>query len=458
MMSNMSTTTILPALAVAACILISSSSHAFSQPSTRMHTGTYYSHTTRPSTWSSLTAVEPSKESMEHDIQEMRTQAKERLRALSEQMEDWKEDQPQSDNNSDNDSADETKKPANVKQDEQVETEAKAQPQVLAAAVSKKKRIAPYVSQRQRKQKKLDLLDDTRWRIVFNIGREPATWMPATWGKSGDRLRFSVVVDLTDEPLYERDEFFQGVAGAKILQVVEAWVAPTGVGAASRGRRPIAVQQTGGYKVLAGKGPAGTDIVRIYVELTEQVRAKAGSDVSCPVGRVYGTCGYFAMHDYSQDILGEGDQPHPKEILAKQHLALQRQYEQIKEELDSDERLFSMDQLQKMKQLMDLRVQLGNVGKELQRAREWEPEKSQLRKSRDGRVGLTREGGVCCKVQKGITVEYHILGKMELASIKHEDEEDDDDDDEHEDGVVPSSSHPKHEHDEDLDRLNKLRP
>ena len=32
------------------------------------------------------------------------------------------------------------------------------------------------------------LLDNTRWRLMLNIGRENNTWMPKTWGISGERL------------------------------------------------------------------------------------------------------------------------------------------------------------------------------------------------------------------------------------------------------------------------------
>jgi hypothetical protein len=82
--------------------------------------------------------------------------------------------------------------------------------------------------------------------------------------------------------------------------------------------------------------------------------------------------------------------------------------------------------MQNMKKLMDLPMRLGRVAEELHRAWEWDPEKLYLRKSRDGRVALTKEGSVSCMVRTGLAVEYHILGsKMELASSKHEDDDDD---------------------------------
>ena len=46
-----------------------------------------------------------------------------------------------------------------------------------------------------------------------------------------------------------------------------------------------------------------------------------------------------------------------------------------------------------------------------------EPDRALLRLSQDQSVGLTKEGGVCCRVHKGLAIEYHILGKFETASM-----------------------------------------
>ncbi len=46
-----------------------------------------------------------------------------------------------------------------------------------------------------------------------------------------------------------------------------------------------------------------------------------------------------------------------------------------------------------------------------------EPDKGLLLFLRDGDVGLTKEGGVCCWVNKGVVVEYHILGRFSIASV-----------------------------------------
>jgi hypothetical protein len=97
-------------------------------------------------------------------------------------------------------------------------------------------------------------------------------------------------------------------------------------------------------------------------------------------------------------------------------------YEQLSRQIDTEESLFSMERLKLMKELFDVKRELERSTRRLREARQREPERSQLRLTRDGGVGLTKEGGVCCKVRKGVTLEYHILGRIELACIeKHED-------------------------------------
>lgn len=56
-------------------------------------------------------------------------------------------------------------------------------------------------------------LNDTRWRLMLNVGRESGTWMPKTWGVSGDRIRLHLELEFSPEQLYEREEFLNGVSG-----------------------------------------------------------------------------------------------------------------------------------------------------------------------------------------------------------------------------------------------------
>ena len=68
---------------------------------------------------------------------------------------------------------------------------------------------------------------------------------------------------------------------------------------------------------------------------------------------------------------------------------------------------------------MDIRFQATELQKKMNEAAVRDPDRAILRFSRDQSVGLTREGGVCCKVQKGMAFEYHILGKFEIASMEN---------------------------------------
>eukprot|EP00980_Cylindrotheca_fusiformis_P012276 scaffold3001_cov122-Cylindrotheca_fusiformis.AAC.1 len=68
---------------------------------------------------------------------------------------------------------------------------------------------------------------------------------------------------------------------------------------------------------------------------------------------------------------------------------------------------------------MDLRMKANKLAQQMSEAAVKEPERRLLRLSQDQSVGLTKEGGVCCKVEKGLAIEYHILGKFEIASMEN---------------------------------------
>jgi hypothetical protein len=257
----------------------------------------------------------------------------------------------------------------------------------------------------------LKLIDGTRWRLMLNIGREPGTWMPKTWGVSGDRLYLNMEIEFTEDQLYEQDDFFNGVSGSKMLRIVhnEGTLSPS----MREGGRRVRVCD-GGYRVVPHEGPLGTTVLRFYFDLEEEIRHQ-GSDVYLPSGRVYCTCGYFPMAGRTGGHGGDST----KDSLQKELHELETQYQKLRNEMELEESLFSFDKLKRAKEIMDIGHQAKKIEKAIQDARIREPEKSLLRLSQDQSVGLSREGGVCCKKNKGVAVEYHILGHFEIASMNN---------------------------------------
>jgi len=253
----------------------------------------------------------------------------------------------------------------------------------------------------------LDLLDGTHWKIMLNIGREPGTWMSKTWGVSGDRLLLNLEVCFEGQQLYERDDFLMGIGNAKVCRVVhhELSIAPT----LMEGSRQVTLKD-GGWRIAKGEGPLGTDLLRFFIETDSEIR-HSGGDVYVPPGRIYCSCGFFLMHRPS----GIKDQ------LRERMTNLEERREEIEEELQ-EEGFLSMKRMKLSKELFDIGWKEAEIRKTMNEADVVEPDKGLLRVSKKGDVGLTREGGVCCKVQKGPVVEYHILGRFSVAAIEPREE------------------------------------
>lgn len=130
------------------------------------------------------------------------------------------------------------------------------------------------------------------------------------------------------------------------------------------------------------------------------------SNDCCPKGRVYCTCGYFSMKDRQLNL---------KDSIRADQEELRKRYDRLQQENDEDTSFFSMDKVKRSKQLLDMRVMSQDMNERMNKARIREPEKNLLRTSLDEKVALTKEGGVCCKVSKGLAFEYHILGKFGVA-------------------------------------------
>eukprot|EP00544_Gedaniella_sp_CCMP2646_P007265 CAMPEP_0202486780 /NCGR_PEP_ID=MMETSP1361-20130828/5259_1 /ASSEMBLY_ACC=CAM_ASM_000849 /TAXON_ID=210615 /ORGANISM="Staurosira complex sp., Strain CCMP2646" /LENGTH=369 /DNA_ID=CAMNT_0049116013 /DNA_START=10 /DNA_END=1119 /DNA_ORIENTATION=- len=325
---------------------------------------------------SSQSSTQQPVEELKHEIEDLKAEALRRMQALKLELME----------------ADAAEK------EKETEMDSVFSPQVAVSNVVHKEQKANRMEVQSTDE--TDLLDGTVWKVMLNIGREQDTWMPKTWGVSGERLLINVEVEFKREPLYEREEFLNGMANAKKLEVHHVDLGPT----LSEDLRHVPFKKTGGWRVAAGEGPMGTDVLRFYIEIEQDVRHQGG-DVYCPKGRVYCTCGYFPTHKPTgiQDTLrAEQDR-------------LMARYNDLTLEMES---AGVFDKIRISKEMLDIRMEAGKLGDQLNEARVREPEKSLLRLSRKGDVGLTKEGGVCCKVQKGLAIEYHILGKFGIASIQ----------------------------------------
>lgn len=122
------------------------------------------------------------------------------------------------------------------------------------------------------------LLEDTSWKITMMIGRENGTWMPKEWGSSGERILLNLAVKFSGNQFGDSEEFLGSKLVSKQLYVInnELTVAPS----LTEGSRKISVKN-GGWRVLLGEGPAGTDLLRFFIEIEEKAEHK-GSDVYCP--------------------------------------------------------------------------------------------------------------------------------------------------------------------------------
>lgn len=246
------------------------------------------------------------------------------------------------------------------------------------------------------------LLDGTSWKISLDIGREMGTWMPKEWGISGERLKIDFEIEFSDEQLYEREEFLGSMGDAKIAVVKggKMKLSPS----LTEGVREISVKN-GGWRVSKGNGPMGTNLFRFYIETDEKISRKGG-DVYCPAGRIYCSCGFFNRNTPSSG---------QKERYKKKLDDLIARAEALDDEIAS---AGFLGKLQKNAEMIRLKVEMQESAQRYREASIVEPDSSILKFSSNGEVGLTKEGGVCCKVNKGVAIEYHILGRFYIQSSK----------------------------------------
>ena len=142
-------------------------------------------------------------------------------------------------------------------------------------------------------------LEMTYWKIALDIGREPGTWMPADWGVSGQRLNLQLEIQFRDEYVIDREDFLGDRGGKRVHVIQNDGVFGPGLESSAKHVR----FGDGAWTISRGEGPAGTDLLRLYVELEERVDR---GDLSCPAGRIYLTCGYFDIahrgHSRKRDL------------------------------------------------------------------------------------------------------------------------------------------------------------
>lgn len=229
--------------------------------------------------------------------------------------------------------------------------------------------------------------------------------MPKDWGISGERLLINFQINFTGDQLYTRDDFLGGLGGARILNITDNQM--TLSPSVREGIKTIRALE-GGWRVAKGQGPQGTDILRFYLEVEERISHTEG-DVYCPAGRIYCNCGYFPTNRPSSGRLDR---------YREQFESMGEMANGLQLEIEENTAFFSLDKIKKSSELMRLRVEMQKTAEMYTVARVLEPDKSLLKISNDGRTGLTKEGGICCKVEKGIGTEYHILGRFSIAPVR----------------------------------------
>eukprot|EP00985_Skeletonema_marinoi_P015437 scaffold7982_cov102-Skeletonema_marinoi.AAC.4 len=366
------------------------SGHSFSntkQPTQRTSSSRVLMHMAPPSRTMSVAEIEAESEQLRIDIEELRKEALSRLEALSEQLGVVETEPP---------------KPLSTTQTgDDKDLLPAPMPITFTDSTTSSKKATKGIA---------NLLDQTTWKISLSIGREPGTWMPKDWGKSGQRLNLSFTADFTPSQLFDRDDFFRGgYTNAKILNVESNQI--TLGPSLSEGQRSYKVKN-GGWQVTRGDGPMGTDLLRFFIEVDEEI-THAGSDVYIPKGRIYCSCGYFPF-------MNNGGKDGMKDAVKDEIKKIEGEIMQLQKKKDEIKNPFNLDGIKISSEIFKLKQDLDQLNQRLSFAMVRQPDKQLLRYSPDGDVGLTKEGGVCCEVKKGPVVEYHILGRFGVVSAQKE--------------------------------------
>lgn len=257
----------------------------------------------------------------------------------------------------------------------------------------------------------LDLLQDSTWRLVFNVGREEGTWMPKDWARSGDRLRFECKVNFgSHNASRTSDDFFHG-RPVYPLQVSETYLWPTGVGV---GRRELCLSGDAFYQVTPT--PEQGDVLRLRIPLGEPLNR---SDVTCPAGHLYVTANYFGLTEWHRPM-----REYAWQELQEAQQAVEKARKQL-EDGDGEENgkhgaLSWLGLWKPMGELWKAEFELEKKQESYQATVQRYPEKTHMRFDSGRRVALSKEGGLCLKIHSGVAIEYHILGRVEIGCVDRE--------------------------------------
>ncbi len=81
---------------------------------------------------------------------------------------------------------------------------------------------------------------------------------------------------------------------------------------------------------------------------------------------------------------------------------------------------FNLDGIKLSQEIFRLNQEARKVNGKLNFAMVKDPDKGLLQFSRDGDIRLRKESGICCQANKGVVVEYHILGRFSIASVDND--------------------------------------
>ena len=362
-----------------------------------------------PFSSSSLFASEndSSVESLREEIESMKREALEKLNALDDKVSSLPRESPVSTVAKDlkeTENKYDTSKLEPIEVNNETETEYMNRRLKERMAVSNDPEFSPMKIMMNTRDEAL--LDGSKWKLSLDIGREPGTWMPSDWGISGERLKLDFECEFTGNQLYEREDFLGSMGDAKELQVMgsKLVLSPS----ITEGSREIQVKN-GGWRVAKGRGPNGSDILRFYIEIDEEIKRKSdSSDVYCPAGRIYLSCGFFNM---KRPANGE------KSRYKKRLDDLITRAEELDEEIAN---AGFFEKFGKNAEMIRLKVEMQDTADRFRGASILEPDSSILKFTPTGEAAITKEGGVCCKVVKGVGVEYHILGRFYCQASRNQ--------------------------------------